>query len=109
MTADALAGLLWALFTDAELATAVAESGDDMETFADHSLFERPAGIRRSLKALARAKKKNIERVKKGQKPVVGGKAVTLRTFADKLGVKPKTVKRRAMNSQQASSGANNA
>jgi uncharacterized caspase-like protein len=38
---------------------------------------ERTPGIRRALKALARAKRRNVDRVAKGQKPIVKGKQVS--------------------------------
>lgn len=43
-------------------------------------------GRRRALRALASAKRANVNRVARGQKPRLAGKAVSLRTFNRKTG-----------------------
>jgi hypothetical protein len=45
-------------------------------------------GRRRALRALAARKRANRNRIAKGQKPIVGGKAVTLSTFNRKTGAR---------------------
>jgi len=50
--------------------------------------FPRTPGIRKALKAMARTRKANVNRIAAGKKPVVGGKKVSLKTFNKKTGAK---------------------
>jgi len=53
-------------------------------------LEERTPGIARALRALAAAKRRNKSRVAHGEKPVIAGKSVPIKTYVRKYG-KPKT------------------
>ena len=67
-----------------------------MDYFFDDDIFPneligkeylgRTAGIRRALRALARTRKANVNRIALGKKPKVGGKKVSLKTFNKKTG-----------------------
>lgn len=46
----------------------------------------RTAGRRRALKALARRKRINKDRIAQGKKPIIGGKKVAMSTFRRKTG-----------------------
>ena len=54
-------------------------------------IVNRTPGIRRALKALGRAKRRNLRRVAKGQKPVVKGKRVSARS----IGLSKRTAQQR--------------
>lgn len=41
---------------------------------------------RRALKALAKRKRANKQRIKQGKKPIIGGKKVSMSTFRRKTG-----------------------
>lgn len=50
-------------------------------------------GKAKALRSLAKAKKKNVDRLAAGKKPVIGGKTVHPETFRKKTGMTPAKAK----------------
>lgn len=80
--------------TEAELSRRTMDENVGLHSYIPIVLLDSTPGIRRSLRALARTRRMNRERIQRGDKPVVGGKEVSDTTFKKLTGKDPAEVRK---------------